>query len=367
MIETGDYVDIRFQDKTRYYKPVGIYWLQAAVVKTAETLGVAGCARARSGFTACRRSLGAIGAVLATYWCALAFVGRRGAVLAALMMMGSIMLGAQARIARTDAMLLLAIVAAMAVLARAYLCAHDGKAARPGWALVAVFWTALAAGVLLKGLVILMIVGLTAATLSIVDRSVRWLFTLRPLYGVVWLVVLVLPWFIAIYARTGDAFLSNSVIHDTLGKIADAQESHGGPPGYYLVLVLCDLLSRLDTGGTGGVGGMGQAAGGADPLPPGMAGAGMAGVRNVRDQAAALRAAALSGHRHPHRRRGRSERAVAAALGQRRPHLVVARADSAEHHRDRGRVRDRPHPRPCGLAVPRRRDRLRFPGLAALR
>ncbi len=277
MIETGDYVDIRFQDKKHYYKPVGIYWLQAAVVRTAETLGVAD-ARATIWLYRLPSLLGAIGAVLATYWCALAFVGRRGAVLAALMMMGSIMLGAQARIARTDAMLLLTIVTAMSVLARAYLCAHDGKAARPGWALVAVFWTAVAAGVLLKGLVILMIVGLTAATLSIVDRSVRWLFTLRPLYGVVWLVVLVLPWFIAIYARTGDAFLSNSVIHDTLGKIADAQEKSRRAAGILSRLLLCDLLSRLHTGGTGGAGGMGQAAGGAYPLPPGMAGAGMAGV-----------------------------------------------------------------------------------------
>ena len=36
MIETGNYVDIRYQDDVRYRKPVGIYWLQAAVVKTAE-------------------------------------------------------------------------------------------------------------------------------------------------------------------------------------------------------------------------------------------------------------------------------------------------------------------------------------------
>src|SRR5262245_55151064 len=40
MIETGDYVDIRYQDEVRYKKPVGIYWLQAGVVKTAQTLGV---------------------------------------------------------------------------------------------------------------------------------------------------------------------------------------------------------------------------------------------------------------------------------------------------------------------------------------
>src|SRR5882757_6543136 len=40
MIESREYIDIRFQDEVRYKKPVGIYWLQAAVVKTAAGLGV---------------------------------------------------------------------------------------------------------------------------------------------------------------------------------------------------------------------------------------------------------------------------------------------------------------------------------------
>src|SRR5256885_16856703 len=31
MVESGDYVDIRFQDEVRYKKPVGVYWVQAAV------------------------------------------------------------------------------------------------------------------------------------------------------------------------------------------------------------------------------------------------------------------------------------------------------------------------------------------------
>ena len=32
LLESGDYVDIRFQDDPRWKKPVGIYWLQAAAV-----------------------------------------------------------------------------------------------------------------------------------------------------------------------------------------------------------------------------------------------------------------------------------------------------------------------------------------------
>ncbi len=30
MLDSGNYVDIRFQEETRYKKPVGIYWLQSA-------------------------------------------------------------------------------------------------------------------------------------------------------------------------------------------------------------------------------------------------------------------------------------------------------------------------------------------------
>src|ERR1700752_5500050 len=40
MIETGEYVDIRFQDEVRYKKPVGIYWLQVGAVKAGRALGL---------------------------------------------------------------------------------------------------------------------------------------------------------------------------------------------------------------------------------------------------------------------------------------------------------------------------------------
>ena len=235
MIETGDYVDIRFQDEVRYKKPVGIYWLQAAVVKAAEALGVPR-ARTRISLYRIPSLVGALGAVLATNWCALAFGGRRGAALAALMMLGSTLLGVEARLAKTDAMLLLTVVVAMGALARVYLLPRGDGITPRDWALVAVFWTALAAGILLKGPVIVMIVGLTAATLSIVDRSGHWLMALRPLPGIIWLLVLVLPWFLAIYARAGGAFLTNAVGHDLLDKVAGGQESHGAPPGLYFIL-----------------------------------------------------------------------------------------------------------------------------------
>ena len=234
MIETGDYVDIRYQDDVRYRKPVGIYWLQAAVVNTASALGVPN-ARTSIWLYRLPSLIGAIGAVLATYWCALAFVSRRGAVLAALMMMSSSILGVEARLAKTDAVLLFTVVAAMAVLARVYLAPRRGDP-QPGWGQLAIFWTALAVGILIKGPMILMVVGLAAAALVVLDRSARWLLALRPLPGLLWLFLLVLPWFIAIYARVGTQFLIGSVGEDMLAKVASPQETHGAPPGLYLIL-----------------------------------------------------------------------------------------------------------------------------------
>jgi 4-amino-4-deoxy-L-arabinose transferase-like glycosyltransferase len=235
MVETGDYVDIRFQEDVRYKKPVGIYWLQSAAVHTASALGLPR-AQLRIWVYRLPSLFGAIGAVLMTYWAALGFVTRRAAVLAALMMSASVLLGVEARLAKTDAVLLLTAVAAMGAMARVYLAWQRGEdEAHPPWSYPAIFWTALAVGILIKGPLILMFAALTVTVLAIQDRDASWLWRLRPLWGLMWMLVLVLPWFLAIFWRAGDAFFADSVGGDMLSKIG-AQESHGAPPGLYLAL-----------------------------------------------------------------------------------------------------------------------------------
>jgi 4-amino-4-deoxy-L-arabinose transferase-like glycosyltransferase len=261
MIESSDYVDIRFQEEVRYKKPVGIYWLQAVAVRTAEALG-ASDPRTTIWLYRLPSLIGAIGAVLLTYWTALAFGTRRTAYLSALMLACSLLLGVEARLAKTDAMLLLTMVAALGALARVYLegappSGGEGRARsamdelarrRPAspaefsrvgrgdnWLPPGIFWTALAGGVLLKGPLILMVVGLAVVTLVVRDRSGHWLWRLRPAVGAVWLLLLVLPWFIAILWRTGANFFVESIGKDLLSKMVGGQESHGAPPGFYLV------------------------------------------------------------------------------------------------------------------------------------
>ena len=235
MIETGDYVDIRFQDQDFYKKPAGINWLQAAVVKSAVALGMPS---AMNSIWVYRipSLIGAVAAVLLTYWTALAFVGRRPAVLAALMLAVSVMFDLQGRLARTDEVLMAVFLAALGAMARIYLGERQAPGTPKGWQLPAIFWTAMAAGVLLKGPFILLFMGLIGGVLVVTDRSIRWLWALRPIPGVIWLVVLLLPWVAAIVSRSGMSFFADSIGHDMLGKVAEGQETHGAPPGYYLVL-----------------------------------------------------------------------------------------------------------------------------------
>jgi 4-amino-4-deoxy-L-arabinose transferase-like glycosyltransferase len=240
MIENQDYIDIRFQDEVRYKKPVGVYWLQAGVVTTARALGMT---RALTTIWLYRipSLAGAVGAVLLTYWTALAFVSRRAALLAGLMMASSILLGVEARFATTDAMLLATVVAAMGALARVYLPEQrarldEAAGTLAAWSLPAIFWSALALGVLLKGPLIIMVVGVAALVLAVIDRRADWLMALKPLIGVIWFAALVLPWFIAIIGRTDDAFLADSIGHDLIPKLYSNQEGHGAPPGSYFLL-----------------------------------------------------------------------------------------------------------------------------------
>ncbi len=231
MLETGDFVDIRFQDEARHKKPVGIYWMQSATVAIGQALGVPE-ARTTIALYRLPSLFGAIATVLLTYWAALAFFGRRGAFLTAALMATCVILMVEARLAKTDAILAACSVAVMGGLARAYL--SRGAGVLPRRALL-IFWTGFALGLLIKGPLVLMFAGLTAAVLSYRERSARWLLTLRPWLGAVFTLAVVLPWFVAIALKTGGAFYSEAVGHDMLGKVGTAQRYHWAPPGFYLL------------------------------------------------------------------------------------------------------------------------------------
>ena len=231
MVETGNLIDIRFGEEARYKKPAGIYWLQAAATK------LLGHPPYTQIWTYRLPSLfGAIVAVFLAFWSLRALAPPVTAFVGAALLALTLGLTAEAHIAKTDAVLLASVLGAEGVLLRLYLAARDAAHARPSFALTMAGWAALAIGILIKGPVIVAVVGLTALAVSLWDREWRWLGATRPLPGIVLVLVLVLPWLIAIGLESHGAFFREALGHDFAGKLVGGQEAHGAPPGYYVLL-----------------------------------------------------------------------------------------------------------------------------------
>lgn len=229
MHEDGDYLHIRFQDRLRLKKPPGIYWLQSAAA------GLAGSGWANPIWPYRLPSLvGALAAVLATAALGARMGDERTGVWAGALLAMTVLLGVEARLAKTDAVLLAGVVAAQAALWSLY--RSHREALPPSLAVVHGFWIAQAAAILIKGPIALLVSGLTLLVLSVADRDRRIWRALRPRWGVFWLTLLVLPWLLALNSATGGAFLAESLGRDLLAKVGSGQESHGAPPGTYLLL-----------------------------------------------------------------------------------------------------------------------------------
>lgn len=234
MLESGDFVAIRFQDTPRNKKPVGIYWAQAAAVAA-----LSDPASPAPWPYRLPSWLGATAAVLMTFGFGKHLFGRGVAFAGAGLLAASLILVAEAHQAKTDAALLACVVAAMGVFGRLYLQARKGPAV-PAWQ-IAAMWLALGAGMLIKGPVPVMVMGLAALALVAADRRWRWLGTARPVTGLTLALAVVAPWMFALAASPQADFVSAAVKEDLIPKLLGGQEAHGGFPGLYLALALATL------------------------------------------------------------------------------------------------------------------------------
>jgi 4-amino-4-deoxy-L-arabinose transferase-like glycosyltransferase len=229
MLESRDFVDIRFQDEPRWKKPVGIYWMQAVAV------AATGGPQAREIAPYRIPSiLGAMLAAAAAAWAGAAMLGGRAGFLGGAMLGATFLLSTEADMAKTDAMLCGVVTLAMAALARIYLAARAGEAPiRPHKFL---FWLALGLSILIKGPIGLIVVAPAMILLSLWDRNWAWLKRLGWGWGLPLVALIVGPWAIAITVATDGGFWREAIAGDLAPKIAGGHESHGAPPGYYLLL-----------------------------------------------------------------------------------------------------------------------------------
>lgn len=228
MIETGDYIDIRLQDQPRHKQPAGTYWLQSiAAIPFGGADAPVGAHRI-PGFLASLAAVALTALIGARLFSP--FIGfTAGIALAA-----TLMLGLEARTAKTDAILLGFGMLGQAALAMILFRVREARPKFLGWP--AVLWAATGAGLLIKGPIFFMVTALTLIVYAAWKREPGLFLKIRPLPGLALALAIFLPWFIAINLQTDWAFAQKAVGWSLMGKVTQAHEAHGGPLGYHLML-----------------------------------------------------------------------------------------------------------------------------------
>jgi len=227
MLETGNYWQIKFQQKARHLKPPGIYWLQAASVKVFSNVKAYRVWPYRIPSV-----LGGLLAILFTFYFTRKFYSKKVALFSAALLASAPLLIIESHLATTDAALLAAMVLMQGALWQIYV--KSRKEETISWGLVLLFWLAMAAGVLIKGITPL--VGfLTLISLAIVDRSLAIFRNTKFLWGLLILIGCSV-WLIPVSLAGKSNFLWDMIHGDLLPKLISGQQSHGMPPGYFLLI-----------------------------------------------------------------------------------------------------------------------------------
>jgi 4-amino-4-deoxy-L-arabinose transferase-like glycosyltransferase len=235
MLQSGDWVVPRFLGDLRPHKPPFVYWCQAtAMMLLGDTADAAEAAR-----------LPSVLAVLITAMLLAAWTRRATdsahAICAALIFSTSILVIAAAKLCLTDGLLLLWICIGQGALYAMW------RNPRPSIFVALIFWLSTGLAGLTKGPVVLAVHLGTLLTLAFLETkghrrslpawksAIAWWRRLRPIGGVVIVILVVAPWLVLVHQRA-PGFLSQML--NRAGRYASSgAEGHAAPPGYYLLLI----------------------------------------------------------------------------------------------------------------------------------
>ncbi|HUG62887.1 MAG TPA: glycosyltransferase family 39 protein [Methylomirabilota bacterium] len=176
----------------------------------------------------------ALVSIVMIYAIGVALAGRTAGLTAAVLAAATILLGAAARLATADAVLLAAIVTAQWALASAWTAPEPRRALGRNLA----FWAALGLGVLAGGATILLVVIPTLTVMLVAERSLAQLTALDPLKGLPVALVLSAPYLFAAWSLRPGLPLGELLAP---GLVSAATGIRGAPPGVHALVGLATL------------------------------------------------------------------------------------------------------------------------------
>ena len=230
MLESKDFVNIKFLDAPRLKKPPGIYWLQA--LSATITKNILYLDQAPLWSYRLPSAIAASISILLTFLLGKILFGRTQGIIAALLLVSSPLVFIEAHIAKTDSVLLACILFITYVLSKVifekkYEISHSKY-------LIFLAWITMGFAFLIKGPLVIMFILFTVIFFRIFSKQ-NFIKDLQITIGLMLFIMVALPWFIIINVGDNSSVFLDSVKKDMFLKLISAQESHGAPPGTYLL------------------------------------------------------------------------------------------------------------------------------------
>lgn len=223
MYESGNYIVPTFNFKLRLDKPALLYWLQASAYHVCGVNEFA--ARLPS-------ALASLLALFVIYELGRLLFERSAALLAGLILAGSVAFCAAAHFANPDALLNLCILLNM-------WCFWMHYTRRGGW-----LWGAGAAcgvGMLAKGPVAVVLPMATAMLFFLVRRELRRCLDSRFVGAALLFVLIAAPWYVWVGLETKGEWLAGFFWKHNIERAVGVMENHSGPLFYYGLVLLAGL------------------------------------------------------------------------------------------------------------------------------
>ena len=227
MVQSNDYVNVKFQDEIRAKKPIGIYWLQAFSTKVfgSEEIGSF-------------RVPSLLSALISIFFIGLLtrlIFPLYQTIVVTLLFSSTITFMGEAHLAKTDATLLCLICIQQYYLLKLIL---DKKTSfRVKYLYPVIIWFAFSFGVLVKGPLSFAILIPTVILFCYFQKSIDLIRKLKPFIGIIICALVILPWFFAIEEATQGVFLQKAFNEDFFSKLQSGQEGHGALPGTHLLIL----------------------------------------------------------------------------------------------------------------------------------
>jgi 4-amino-4-deoxy-L-arabinose transferase-like glycosyltransferase len=227
MLLTGDYINPSFNGLPRFNKPVLSYWIVAGLYKlfgisvTVERFGIA---------------IGAFGILLAAFLIGRALRSTTTGTLAALIVATAPRVIMHARRIFIDVYL----TSFMSLALAGFVLALRFPEHRKRW--LTLMYVALGLGVMTKGPVAIALPVLACGIWIVMERRVRDLTQLMLPTGAAIIAIIVLPWYVAVYAQHGWNYITDFIFGENLERFSTAMTPAGRDYSFYVPVLLTDLF-----------------------------------------------------------------------------------------------------------------------------